>query len=318
MVEGLWLKVAAGLPDSDSARVLGRRLEVDRAWSFALSTWDWFVRKHPEGELVGPDAAYLIAQGAGWQGDADKFCAAMVAAGYLAPIPEGFRVRGWSEWAGYHLEVRSKDKTKKKNKRGQSKGSPRDVPGTGVGQVAEKKAPEGVCPGDPSLLSTLGSGVSGSEGVQGEESEAKWPLIAACLMALWERKRDARWPAERRTADQLERLISTLPLPEAIERLDASLEADPGHPWLGWHLDALKPKRKASTRGDLGAEAIPWNQRLSVTDHRAATEELHALAVLDPDLECAPLGIPGNPASPAYEAIQKINAKWRAIAEARP
>src|SRR5512142_904520 len=113
MVDGLWLKVAAGLPDSDSARVLQRRLEVDRAWSYALSTWDWFVRKHPEGQLVGPDAAYLIAQGAGWTGDADKFCAAMVAAGYLAPIPEGFRVRGWSEWAGYHLDVRAKDKAKK-------------------------------------------------------------------------------------------------------------------------------------------------------------------------------------------------------------
>lgn len=82
-------------------------------------------------------------------------------------------------------------------------------------------------------------------------AEARWPLLAACLADLWDRKRDALWPSGKTaeaTCDRLERAIAALGLPAAIEILDASLQADPEHPWLGWHLPALKapPKKRGA------------------------------------------------------------------------
>lgn len=161
--QDLYFRVKVGLRHSDGAGILARRLEDPRAYTYVPDLWDWFVQKHPEGEIVGPDAAWLIARGAGWQGEEDKFCAALVAAGFLGVISEGFRVKGWRDWAGFHLEVRAKEAAKK---RGQRAGRPGDIQGTSRGQVAENKATDPSCPGDPSQISSLGSSVS--EGVQGE------------------------------------------------------------------------------------------------------------------------------------------------------
>lgn len=149
-----------------------------------------------------------------------------------------------------------------------------------------------------------------------DPAEAKWPLIAAALAALWERKVDALWPAEADTCDRLERAITAVTLPVAIDCLAASLAADPAHPWLGWHIEALKPKPKR-THGDLGAELRPWPSRLTDEDRPKAWAEWQEIQRLDPDFADAPLGITGVESSPAYEAICAFNAKWRAIAEAR-
>ena len=164
----LYFRVKVGLRHSDGAGVLERRLGDPRAYTYVPDLWDWFVQKHPEGQVVGPDAAFLIARGSGWTGEPDPFCTAMVAAGFLAVIPEGFRVRGWRDWAGFHLEIRAKEAAKKRAQRsdpeGQITGRPEDVPGTSRGQVLEKTAPEGPCPGDASLVYDLSVSVGGAGG----------------------------------------------------------------------------------------------------------------------------------------------------------
>lgn len=178
MAEDLYFRVKVGLRHSDGAGVLERRLGDPRAYTYVPDLWDWFVQKHPEGQVVGPDAAFLIARGAGWMSqDEDKFCAALVAAGFLAVIPEGFRVKGWREWAGFHLEVRAKERAKKQAQRTDD-GHPKDVPGTSPGQVDENKAPDGTCPGDSSQISDLGSA---SEGVQGEIAQRPFTPFVAFL-----------------------------------------------------------------------------------------------------------------------------------------
>jgi hypothetical protein len=164
----LYFRVKVGLRHSDGAGVLERRLSDPRAYTYVPDLWDWFVQKHPEGQVVGPDAAFLIARGSGWTGEPDPFCAAMVAAGFLAVIPEGFRVKGWREWAGFHLEVRAKEKAKKRSQRsdpeGQSPTCPEDVPGTSQGQALKKTASRGGCPGDASLVSDLSVSEGGAGG----------------------------------------------------------------------------------------------------------------------------------------------------------
>jgi hypothetical protein len=264
-LDSLYLRVALGLPRSDGAAVLKRRLEVDRAWSFALSLWDWFAEKHPEGEIAGPECAYLIAEGSGWTGDPDKFCAAMVAAGYLASVPEGFRVRGWAEWAGYHFNVRAKAKAKKKAQRArQSPERPGDVPGTGEGQGTENKPSGGDCPGDPSPISSLSS-VS-SEGVQGETAPKRRrsglaspfppgqdpnPNTSAVLAALFDLGILRASPPSAKSERRVEAVIASVGPDVAVERLRV-VYADPTSAGpLTYHLDAIQglTPKAANDRG---------------------------------------------------------------------
>lgn len=146
-----------------------------------------------------------------------------------------------------------------------------------------------------------------------EAYSAKYPRSAALIASLAARGKTALWATKSETRTAVEEAIGTQSVEAVADRVAWSLDAT-GKPWLGHHLDAIRPP-KSKARGDL--DSIPWNQRLSHEEHRQATAELRALATLDPDLESAPLGIPGNPDSPAYEAIRELNAKWRAVAEAR-
>lgn len=262
-VEDLYFRVKVGLRHSDGAKILERRLDDPRAYTHVPDLWDWFCREHPEGQVVGPDSAFLIARGSGWAGDADKFCAAMVAAGFLALVSEGFRVKGWAKWAGFHLTVRAKEAARKRTSRSTSEGRPVDVPGTSGGHTEGRPL---ACPGDRSLVSSLSSSSVG--GVGGEApagavaaplprrvSPGKvedYPLTAAVLAALWERGwTDATWPAKRISAGQVEKAIEAVGVSAAANRLmlvfeGARREGREPKPWVSWHLDAIQPRTQGN------------------------------------------------------------------------
>lgn len=112
-----WFKVSVDLPRHKKSVILASRLGIQRAWTHVVELWAWIAEFEATGEIVGPDAAVLVAQGAGWGGDPEVFCRAMVAAGFLDATAEGFRIHDWSEWAGAHIEKKAKDATRKKNSR---------------------------------------------------------------------------------------------------------------------------------------------------------------------------------------------------------
>jgi hypothetical protein len=82
----------------------------------------------------------------------------------------------------------------------------------------------------------------------------------------------------------------------------------------GWFGRVKPPPVRPRNTGDLGAEIIPWPSRLTDEEKRRARAEL---AALHPDLADAPIGIPGVPGVHPVEKIAELNARWRAIAEAR-
>lgn len=266
----LWFRVEVGLPGSDGARVLERRLGVERAWSFTFSMWDWFIQKHPEGQITGPDAAYLIARGAGWMADPDAFCAAMIAAGYLAEVTEGYRVKGWKEWAGYHFEVRAKSLTRKKRSRA---GHQRDVTVTSQGH-------EGGHACDPSLLSVSES--LASRGGVGERRKRASPLprktdrLASTLPATTELLRaldaggfEADYPATE-TREAVEAAVNRVTVPVAAKRvLDAvgriRAAGDTPKRWLGWHLDAIEGARAPPAGRGPQPVGSDWTKTLAET-----------------------------------------------------
>lgn len=131
----LWFKVEAGMMRHKKSVALAGRLSDDRAWAYVVQMWSWFVEQEGEGAIYGPDASYLIARGAGWQGDADEFVRHLVSVGFLDAVPEGFKVHDWGEWAGAHIEIRKRDRERKAkgvppefhgNSDGTSKGIPSD------------------------------------------------------------------------------------------------------------------------------------------------------------------------------------------------
>ena len=121
-----WIKVSVDLPRHPKAQRLAARLDDPRAWTYVVQLWAWIAEFEATGEVQGVDAALLVARGAGWTGDAEAFCRAMVAVGFLDTTPDGLAVHDWEDWAGAHVERKHKDAARK----AKSRKSASDVPPT--------------------------------------------------------------------------------------------------------------------------------------------------------------------------------------------
>lgn len=307
-------------PRGKEAIALRVALQKPKAWAYVAEMWCGVAQNAADGRVEGPAAVHQLEDWAGWDGAPGAFVEALCLPhiGLLDVTERGFYVHNWDLHCGLHIQKREKDRERKRASR-KTKDTSADGPRKVRGQKKDvrRKSTEEVELEQKQITTTTSA--------KPTPAEARWPLLAALLLALHERGFEGEWPRDEKTADRLEQAIRDVTLAAAIDRAWAVVESDRAfkvapRTHLGWYLDAIRGKRQAPprTHGDLGAELIQWNQRLSAEDHRTATAELRALARLDPDLEYAPLGVPGNPDSPAYEAVQQINAKWRAVAEARP
>jgi hypothetical protein len=136
-----------------------------------------------------------------------------------------------------------------------------------------------------------------------------YPQTTAVLAALWDRGIDAAPPAER-SAPRVEAAIVAVTIPVAADRLAAVYANPEAKKPLTYHVDAIRgAKPRPRNVGDLGSEIVQWPQRLTEDEARAYANER---TLIDPDLDGAPIGIPGD-----RNQCEDLNAKWRAIAEGR-
>jgi hypothetical protein len=136
------------------------------------------------------------------------------------------------------------------------------------------------------------------------------PATTAVLAALFDRGRDAAPPGAG-SAARVEAAIKFATIPVAVDRLAAVYANPDAKKPLTYHVDAIRgdrPKRSTNI-GDLGCEVIPWWQRLTDEQARAYVNER---TLIDPDLDGAPIGVPGE-----NDQCADLNAKWRAVAEGR-
>jgi hypothetical protein len=137
-----------------------------------------------------------------------------------------------------------------------------------------------------------------------------YPQTTAVLAALFDRGRDAAPPGAG-SAARVEAAIKFATIPVAVDRLAAVYANPDAKKPLTYHVDAIRgdrPKRSTNI-GDLGCEVIPWWQRLTDEQARAYVNER---TLIDPDLDGAPIGVPGE-----NDQCADLNAKWRAVAEGR-
>lgn len=142
-----WIKVSVDLPRHPKSQRLAARLDDPKAWIYVVQLWAWIAEYEATGEVQGEDAALLVARGAGWAGDPDTFCRAMISAGFLDTTPDGLAIHDWEEWAGAHVEKKAKDAKRQAKKRagdaasrGPSTPSHADVRVTEEGRHAESRA----------------------------------------------------------------------------------------------------------------------------------------------------------------------------------
>lgn len=115
-----WIKVFKDLPEHPKSDTLSALLGEDRAWTYMVQLWFWVAKSRPDGDLSNiPDD--MIANRAGWRGDAKKFVAAVVESGFLDG-DEFFRsVHNWSFYQEKHAKRRESDKLSKRQKRAEQK-----------------------------------------------------------------------------------------------------------------------------------------------------------------------------------------------------
>ena len=256
-----WFKVSADLMRHRKSVALAGRLDDERAWAYVVQMWAWFCEQAGNGEQLGPDAAYLIARGAGWKGDADEFCRHLVAVGFLDTVPEGFRVHDWADWAGAHVEYQRRDAARKKAVRKTSHHA-------SAGGPVDIQRPSNGCPAErpQECLSTLSVSVSSGGGVgevkpprlsplprRSEHLAEALPATTALLRSLDAGGFQAEYP-KREAQGTVERAVAAVGVDLAASRVLAAVKAQRAQgkepkPWLGWHLDAIQATGPPSGRG---------------------------------------------------------------------
>jgi hypothetical protein len=228
-----WIKVSVDLPRHKKSMLLAARLDDPKAWVYVVQFWCWIAEHEATGDIEGPDAAVLVARGAGWAGDVDEFCRHMVAVKFLDLIPGGFHVHDWDEWAGAHVTKKQKDaarKAKSREEQAQSPDSPQPVTRMSRGHDADKcdisgeRGEERVESRDPPSLLGKADALAGLYPETQKLIDASSDLFA--------------FSAQNKTRQGVERAIAAVGVDKALVAAQASYAKIPKR-HLGWHLDAI-------------------------------------------------------------------------------
>lgn len=276
-----WIKVSVDLPRHPKSQRLAARLDDPRAWTYVVQLWAWIAEFEATGEVQGVDSALLVARGAGWAGDAEVFCRAMVAVGFLDTTPDGLAVHDWKEWAGAHVEKKHKDAKRQAKRRassvpsrGQSEPRHADVRVTDDGRHAVSRAESSTQRGEsrdgrsettteeapPPRERAREAGAADREAIVADAaSNDTLPLTLAVLKLLHAAGKTAAAPSPTpRVRRRDEQLLAEVGVELAAARVLAAW--NPAKATLGWYADdiAARPPRAGQGRPpDPRAAAAP-------------------------------------------------------------
>lgn len=257
-----WIKVSVDLPRHPKSVLLAARLEDPKAWTYVVQLWFWMAEYAATGEVTGEDSVLLVARGAGWTGNPDLFCRAMVAVGFLDSNPEGLSIHDWDEWAGAHIEKKAKDAKRQAKRRIVASGSEpshADVRVTDGGRHAESREDSATQRGErgdgrveieappPSRMREDGSSdrLAIIAGGAGNETI---PATLAALKLLHAAGKAAAAPAKNpATRRRDEALIAEVGIELSAQRILAAW--DPARTTLGWYADVIAAKQPKGAPG---------------------------------------------------------------------
>lgn len=325
-----WIRVVVKTPSHPKVQRLEKLLGIEDGLGCAVRLWCWTAAYAPEGEVERADveamARAVIADVPSLRNAGVTLVTeSLVTAGLVDDKGDRYEVHDWLEYQAAHADKAERDREQNRERQRRFRNRKRNGGVTVTPAVTDNVT---VTPSNgEGSLSSCSVSSSASQGVQGEKPAPRRPRLVspfgsadphpqttAVLAALFERGLDAAPPGHG-SADRVEAAIKTAGIPAAVERL-AVVYADPGAPKpLTYHVKAIRGETTPPrTHGDLGSELRPWPERLTLDERQRARAEL---AALHPDLADAPLQAKGVPGVHPVEAIAELQARWRAVAEAR-
>ena len=102
-----WLQVHQSLRNHRKTLSAARRLEISSVQlaGHLVFLWLWAIDNSPSGDLAGIEAE-VLAEAAGWAGEAAAFLEALVAVDFLEGEPGAWAIHHWHDYTGRLLERR--------------------------------------------------------------------------------------------------------------------------------------------------------------------------------------------------------------------
>lgn len=113
-----WIELHQSVWSHRKTLLLADALEIDPIYAAAhmIHLWTWALDNAQDGDLSGLPPR-VIAAGAGWPGDPERFVAAVVAAGFLDQVGDSLLLHDWHDYAGRLMEQRRLNAERNKRKR---------------------------------------------------------------------------------------------------------------------------------------------------------------------------------------------------------
>lgn len=119
----MWIELHQTLPTHRKTLEAADRLDMKpvHLTGHLVTFWLWALDNAPEGNVKA--SPRTLAYAAQWDGDAQLFVDALVAAGFMDREGDGFTIHDWREYAGRLLDKRKKDAERKKQERDAARAS---------------------------------------------------------------------------------------------------------------------------------------------------------------------------------------------------
>lgn len=113
-----WIELHQSVWSHRKTLLLADALEIDPIYAAAhmIHLWTWALDNAQDGDLSGLPPR-VIAAGAGWPGDPERFVAAVVAAGFLDRDAESLVIHDWYDYAGRLIERREQHRERMRRAR---------------------------------------------------------------------------------------------------------------------------------------------------------------------------------------------------------
>ncbi|MBK9446155.1 MAG: hypothetical protein IPO00_08705 [Betaproteobacteria bacterium] len=268
-----WIKVWTVVPAHPKVQRLEKELGLKDALGMVIRLWCWTAGYCPSGlipELDAPAAA-KAAKGDATRKTSGQVIDALVTAGLLDPVPEGWRVHDWHDMQTVHLDAEEKRKAQARDRQAAYRARhglsvtvtpagqcdvTRDVTRDSVTEI-EKETERQL--ETPPLADHRAAGEAARVAIlhgRDETLSQKYPKSATLLGALEAVKCPAAWPKEPETRAAVEAAIGEQKVSVLVERVSVAI-AESGKPWLGHHLAVLRGvhRKRTEIRSAIAAPA---------------------------------------------------------------
>lgn len=248
-----WIKVWTVIGNHPKVQRLEKAMGVQDALGLVIRLWCWTADYHPGGDIPKSDTGAMVSAATLQKVSRDRevyVTQALVTAGFLDPLDDGFRVHDWSEMQTAHLDADEKRKAQARERQRKHRAS-HNV--TAVRDVTRDVTRDSVTEresrvdGDKTdTLSLTDEGARARADIIASVGPRPHPQLDATVAALREAGLAPVHPKPDMRA-AVEAAIVKVGRDAAVQRIRDAW--NPATPHLGWYLSEILGQAKKETGG---------------------------------------------------------------------